>query len=268
MSEAKLRAELALSLELHSKEGLIGYNGHVSARLPGSDRVLISPYGGGLKVGPTDMVTLELSGRVVALGPAKLAPPSESPIHMAIYRLRDDVMAIAHTHPPLSTFFGIADTPIVPVHVSGAVFGAPIPVLDDPDLIKTHAQGERLARTLGPHRAVLIRGHGAVTVGESVQAVFLASLYLEENARHQLFASLLGKPRSYTADETSRVRKATWGQDGARLSAKIWTYHLAKWGLGAVTADGQHTIARAGPTAAAGDSAPGRRRRPPKARRR
>jgi ribulose-5-phosphate 4-epimerase/fuculose-1-phosphate aldolase len=195
MSEAKLRDELALSLELHSKEGFIGYNGHVSARIPGSDRILISPYGGGLKVGPADMVTLELSGRVVALGPGKLAPPSESPIHTAIYRLRDDVMAIAHIHPPLSTFFGIADVPIVPVHVSGAVFGAPIPVLDDPDLIKTPAQGDRLARALGAHRAVLIRGHGAVTVGESVQAAFLASLYLEENARHQLFASVLGKPR-------------------------------------------------------------------------
>src|SRR5207249_7995443 len=96
-----------------------------------------------------------------------------------------------------------ADTPIVPVHVSGAVFGAPIPLLDDPDLIKTDGQGERLARALGAHRAVLMRGHGAVTVGESVEAVFLASLYLEENARHQLFASLLGKPRPYTADRKS-----------------------------------------------------------------
>lgn len=256
MSEAELRDELALSLELHSKEGFITYNGHVSARIPGSDRILISPYGGGLRVGPEDMVTLELSGRVVALGPATLAPPSESPIHTAIYRLRDDVMAIAHIHPPLSTFFGIADTPIVPVHVSGAVFGAPIPVLDDPDLIKTAVQGKRLARALGGHRAVLIRGHGAVTVGESVPAAFLASLYLEENARHQLFASLLGKPRPYTADETHRVRKATWGDDGTRLARKVWTYHLARWGLGAVTADGQRGIdshRRAGP-AATGDA--------------
>src|SRR5205809_1103062 len=89
------------------------------------------------------MVTLEMSGRVLALGPAKLAPPSESPIHTAIYRFREDVMAIAHIHPPLSTFFGIADTPIVPVHVSGAVFGAPIPLLDDSYLIKPDGQGER-----------------------------------------------------------------------------------------------------------------------------
>jgi ribulose-5-phosphate 4-epimerase/fuculose-1-phosphate aldolase len=251
MKEAELREELALSLELHAKEGLITYNGHVSARMPGSDRILISPYGGGSRVGPQDMVTLELSGRVVALGPAKFAPPSESAIHTSIYRLRDDVMAIAHTHPPMSTFFGIADTPIVPVHVSGAVFAAPIPVLDDPDLIKTEAQGEQVARALGANRAVLIRGHGAVTVGESVPAAFLASLYLEENARHQLFASFLGKPRAYTADETRRVRTATWGQDGARLSAKVWTYHLAKWGLGAKTAEGQRPLdshRRGGPT--------------------
>jgi ribulose-5-phosphate 4-epimerase/fuculose-1-phosphate aldolase len=257
MSEAALRNELALSLELHSKEGLITYNGHVSARVAGSDRILISPYGGGLRVAPKDMVTLGLDGRVVALGPRKLAPPSESPIHTAIYRARDDVLAVVHTHPPLSTFFGIADTPIVPVHVSGAVFGAPIPVLDDPDLVKTPAQGERLAQALGGSRAVLIRGHGAVTVGESVAAAFLASLYLEENARHQLFASLLGKPRPYTADETRRVRRATWGDDGARLARKVWAYHLVKWGLGTATADGARAIdshRRAGPTARTADA--------------
>src|SRR5437867_740953 len=218
MTEAELRDRLALSLELHSKEGFITYNGHVSARVPGSDRILISPYGGGLRVTPEDVVARKWSVRVLPLGPAKFAPPSDSPSHTAIYRFRENVMAIAHIHPPLSTFFGIADTPIVPVHVSGAVFGAPIPLLDDPDLIKTDGQGERLARALGAHRAVLMRGHGAVTVGESVEAVFLASLYLEENARHQLFASLLGKPRPYTADETRRVRKATWGDDGTRLS--------------------------------------------------
>ncbi len=256
MRDADLREELALSLELHSRERLITYNGHVSARVPGTGRILISPYGGGWRVRPEDMVTLEPDGRVVALGPARLAPPSESPIHTAIYRLREDVRAIAHVHPPLSTYFGIADTPIVPVHVSGAIFDGPLPLLDDPDLVKTDAQGDRLARALGPHRAVLIRGHGAVTVGPSVQAAFLASLYLEENARHQLFASLLGKPRPYTADELTRVRKATWGRDGVRLSAKVWTYHLAKWGLGAPAPDGARLIDRHRQGGAPDESAP------------
>jgi L-fuculose-phosphate aldolase len=231
MSEAKLRTQLAASLELHSKEGLITYNGHVSVRIPGSDRMLVSPYGGGLTVSAEDMVVLDLSGRVIALGPSKLPPPSESAIHRAIYRARPDVMAIAHTHPPVSTYFGIADAPIVPVHVSGAVFGDSIPVLDDPDLVKTDTQGDILAKTLGSSRALLIRGHGAVTVGESVEAAFLASLYLEENCRHQLFASLLGKPRPFTTDETARVLKATWGEDGARLAQKVWSFYLTKWGL-------------------------------------
>ena len=230
-TQAELRERLALSLELHSKEGLITYNGHLSARIPGTERILITPYGGGLKVKPKDMVTMEISGRVVALGTNKLAPPSESAIHTAIYRARRDVMAVAHTHPPLSTVFGIADTPIVPVHVSGVIFEDPVPVHDDPDLIKTDAQGEALARTLGKNRAVLMRGHGAVTVGESIEAVFIASLYLEENCRHYLLAAQLGKIRPYTAEETARVREATWGADGKRLSKKIWNHHLAKWGL-------------------------------------
>ena len=232
MNEAELREQLALSLELHVKEGLITYNGHVSARLPGTDRILVSPYGGGLRVTAPDMVTLELSSdRVIALGPNKLSSPSESPIHTWIYRLRDDVMAVAHIHPSISTYFGIADTPIVPVHVSGAIFGEPIPVLDDPDLINTNAKGEALAKTLGKNLAVLIRGHGAATVGASVEAAFVASLYLEENARHQLNAAILGKPRAYSPDELRRVRQATWGDGGRRLSKKVWNYHLAKWGL-------------------------------------
>ena len=140
-------------------------------------------------------------------------------------------MAVAHIHPPLSTYFGIADTPIVPVHVSGAIFGDPIPVLDDPDLINTDAKGEALAKTLGRNLAVLIRGHGAVTVGASIEAAFIASLYLEENCRHQLFASILRKPRAYSPEETLRVRNTTWGDGGKRISRKVWNHHLAKWGL-------------------------------------
>src|SRR5437867_11657833 len=107
MTEAELRDRLALSLELHSKEGFITYNGHVSARVPGSDRILISPYGGGLRVTPEDMVTLEMIGGVLALEPAKLAPPSQSPIHTAIYRFRKYVMTILNIQPPSSTFFGL-----------------------------------------------------------------------------------------------------------------------------------------------------------------
>ncbi len=231
MSEAELREQLAISLELHVKEGLITYNGHVSARIPGTDRILVSPYGGGLRVKPEDIVTMDLDRRVVALGPNKLSPPSESPIHTWIYRLREDVMAVAHVHPPVSTYFGIADTPIVPVHVSGAIFGDAIPVLDDPDLINTDAKGEALAKTLGKSLAVLIRGHGAVAVGISVEAAFVASFYLEENARHQLNAAILGKPRAYTPDEIRRVRAATWGDGGRRLSKKVWNYHIEKWAL-------------------------------------
>jgi ribulose-5-phosphate 4-epimerase/fuculose-1-phosphate aldolase len=93
-------------------------------------------------------------------------------------------------------------------------------VYDDPELVRTDALGAALARSLGASRAALLRGHGAVVLGEDIPECVTAALFLEESAERLMLAASLGQPREYTADETRRVRSGV-GQRSVIL--KTWT---------------------------------------------
>ena len=219
-----LKSTLARAIRLLTAEGLIDMNGHMSARLPGTERVLINTRQVGRSaVGPHDIVTVDPRGRPL---PGEGDPPAEVPIHTRIYAARPDVHCVAHLHPQFATVFTIAGQPLVPVFQLGALFPAQgLPVYDDPDLIRSEEAADAVARALGSARAVLLRGHGAVVVGEDVETCFTASIWLEENAKKQLWASVLGSPRVFTEEMVRRVRASL--RDRAIL-LKPWDHYVAK----------------------------------------
>jgi ribulose-5-phosphate 4-epimerase/fuculose-1-phosphate aldolase len=57
---------------------------------------------------------------------------------------------------------------------------------------------------------VLLRGHGAVVVGEGDETCFTTSIWLEENAKKPLWASILGTPRVFTEEVARRVHASLW----------------------------------------------------------
>ena len=220
-----LKSELASAVRLLTAEGLMDFNGHVSVRTPGDpNKILINPRQvSRTAVTANDIVTTDLRGKPLG---ENQDPPSETPIHTAIYRLRPDVVSVAHIHPAISTAFSVADVPIVPVFTLGCLFGDGVPVFDKPDLVRTDALGDELAKALGARRAALMRGHGAVVIGESVEACFTACIWLEENAKKQLLARQLGKTvRVFTAEETARVKRDLWTPS---VIQKTWDYYVDK----------------------------------------
>lgn len=225
MIQPDLRAQVALCCRMLEANQIIDFNGHVSARIPGTDRVYINPRGQGRsKLKPEDIVCVDLEGRLLEGGDE---PPSETPIHLAIYRRRADVGSVAHLHPAVATVFSIAGVDLLPVFAPAAVLGGPLPVYDEPDLITTMEQAEALARVLGDGKAVLMRGHGAVTVGASVEEVFAVSVYLEENAKKQLAAAGLARPRPFTREEVERLTAQLWTESIIR---KVWSHYAEKLG--------------------------------------
>ncbi len=219
-----LKSALASAVRLLTAEGLMDFNGHMSARIPGSDQLFINAREvSRVSVRGEDIVTVASSGRQVA---GEGTPPSETPIHTRIYAARPDVHCVAHLHPQFATVFSIATRPLVPVFITGSPFPREgVPVYDDPDLIRSSAQGDAVARTLGTARAVLLRGHGAVVVGEDIERCFVASIWLEENAKKQLWAAALGTPRSFTEEETERIRATLLDPTIIR---KTWDFYFTK----------------------------------------
>jgi ribulose-5-phosphate 4-epimerase/fuculose-1-phosphate aldolase len=120
----------------------------------------------------------------------------------------------------------MADRPLAPASNPGALFGpGPIPVYQDPALIHTNEQGDAVAKTLGDRDAAILRGHGSIVVGESIEWTFAGCVDLEESATRLCFASLLGPVRFYAEDEANRVAK---GRRRMAVIQKVWDHYVAK----------------------------------------
>lgn len=223
----KLKKNVVTAYRILYKLGLCDYAGDVSARIPGTDNILIGAkgiYGGGF-VNPSSMdikniITVNLMGKQLE---GDLPPPLETPMHTSIYKVRSDVGGIAHTHPIIATAFSIAGKEILPIFARGVEsVSLGIPIFENSSAIDTEELGQVLAETLGQHRACLLQAHGLVTVGRTVEEACIAASNLEQNAKIQLITSLIGNPRPMS-DESIKNRIKVWSD--LRLIKGVWSYY-------------------------------------------
>lgn len=183
--------------------GFVAANdGNISIRI-GADEVLITPSGrskGFLK--PDELVKVDLSGRRLQTG---LAPSSELPMHLAIYRARPEVRAVVHAHPPICTGFsvaGIALDKCVLAEVVMTLGAVPIAEFAPPST-------EQLAQAVGSKiaecDALLLANHGAVTVGTDIFAAHYNMERLEHFALITLVARVLGGERVLSAKQVEQI---------------------------------------------------------------
>ena len=115
----------------------------------------------------------------------------ETPIHAAIYRERKDVQAVAHTHAPTATAFGIAKTEILPLQVEMFMLlpnGVPVVPFELPG---SKALAEAVQKKMMNYDAVILENHGIVTVGSTIEAACNLNEMVEEAAKIQLSAMTL-----------------------------------------------------------------------------
>jgi L-ribulose-5-phosphate 4-epimerase len=224
--ELELKRKVAAATRMLARERILTASGHVSARVPGGDRVLIGAASVSREtLQPSDLVTVTLDARKIDGADRE---PLETEIHTAIYRARPDVMAIAHTHPVHSVVFSITGRPVLPVSVHGAIFADGVPTFAHVGHINTRELGDALARTLGTRRAALIKMHGAVCVGSSIEEAFVVALQLEENAEKQLWAeaTAVAPLVPMRADEAARCVRESFGTASIR---KRWAYYVTRY---------------------------------------
>lgn len=220
----ELKVKLAMACRMLFLAELVDYSGHISARIPGTDRFLINGHPVSRSaVTPDDIVTVDRDGKRVK---GKWNPPSELPMHVRTYLARNDVQSVAHLHNRMVVVLSMADRPLMPASNPGALFGpGTIPVYQDPALIHTNEQGDAVAKTLGNRDAAILRGHGSIVVGESIEWTFAGCIDLEESAMRLCFASFMGPVRFYTDDEAARVAQ---GRRRMPVIQKVWDHYAAK----------------------------------------
>ncbi len=201
------------------RHGLVHAYGHCSARIDAAS-FLVSPSR------PLGLVASGEECQVVPLdGPLPEGVLPEVRIHREIYRLRPDIGGIARVQPPKTMSLSVLGRTPVARHGFGSYFHPQPPLWDDPLLVRSDEQARRLAAELGAARAIVMRGNGAVTAGESLQAATVLGWYLEDAARVELdcLAASPHAPATRFSDEQSALR-ATWN---GRLLERMWEYLTA-----------------------------------------
>ena len=186
-------------------EGLVSDVGHVAVRDPDGENVFVNPLMAGRgSIYPEDVVEVTPDSEPVDEGSK---PVNEVEIHTGLLRAREDLNAVIHAHPPYATLFGMTGTELRPVYFrSGRAMGTvdPVPVFEEPGLIVTQDDSQRMVEAMEGEDFLLIRGHGAVIGGRTMKEAFYRTVLFEENAQFQLFASILGNPNFLHADEIER----------------------------------------------------------------
>lgn len=195
-----LASGLVTANRILTHEGILDGLGHVTARRPGAEELLVSRYQSSALVTADDIIRMDLDGNVLG---SDAETYSETAIHRAIYRARDDVNAVVHHHAPAVMPFTVTEAEIRPVYHMGAIFHDGVPTFDDYDhaqrgrLVVTEAESDRMAAVLDDHRAQLLEGHGANVVGTTLEEAVVATVHFVKNAAYQREAMDIGAPRYY-----------------------------------------------------------------------
>jgi L-fuculose-phosphate aldolase len=216
--EADLKSRIARACRVLGKMELTrALRGHISARIPGTERIFVrarGPAENGVRYTTEDeIVEVGLDGKPVAGMPKGLRTPSEIYIHTEIMRARPEVNAVLHLHPPTIVLFTVTGTKLLPIYGAYDPQGLGIaleepPLYDSSVLINTPELGRDLTATIGTKRACLMRGHGITTAADSVEEASVIALGLNELATLNYQARALGEPKPISQSDRAALAPA------------------------------------------------------------
>lgn len=222
-------ADLAAASRILAAQGVVDGFGHVSMRHPAApDRYLMSRSLAPALVTPADIIEYDLDSQPCNAGGRNSF--LERFIHGEVYRARPDVMSVVHSHSPSVVPFGLVRIKMQAMFHNAAFLAAGVPVFDIRDkfgatdmLVGNGDKGQALAESLGARDVVLMRAHGSVACGPSLQTAVFRAVYTEVNARIQHWAAALaaGEPLAALDEDEGLLADAV--NQGAGLRAwDLW----------------------------------------------
>ncbi|MFY7805459.1 MAG: class II aldolase/adducin family protein [Limnoraphis robusta] len=210
------KQRLAAAFRLFARYGFDeGVAGHITVRDPEfPDCFWVNPFGmyfGHIRV--SDLLLVNSKGEVVKGNrPVNAAAFA---IHSRIHQARPDVKAAAHAHSLYGKAWSTLGRLLDPLTQDACAFYEDHALFDDyTGVVLTTEEGDRIAATLGEKKAVILRNHGLLTVGHSVDEAAWWFVTMDRSCHAQLLAEAAGKPLSVDP-ETARL---TYGQIGSHLA--------------------------------------------------
>lgn len=192
--------------EVYNRGLVAGTWGNLSRRLEDNpNRFAITPSGlGYTEIDEEDIAILNLDGEKIE---GEKKPSSESPLHVQIYRAREDIKAILHTHSTFATAMACTEQDIPPIVedlvqiVGGSIETAEYKLPGTEELAKS-AVG-----ALGDKNAVLLAHHGAVALGKNLEEALKTAEIVEKSAKVYLLSKIVGEPKELDDEDVEIMRK-------------------------------------------------------------
>lgn len=222
-------ADLAAASRILAERGVVDGFGHVSIRHPDAPgRYLMARAIAPALVTPDDIIEYDMdSNPCNANGRGSFI---ERFIHGEIYKARPDIDSVVHSHSPSVIPFGLVGVKMQAMFHNAAFLAAGVPVFDIREkfgatdmLVCDCAKGVALAGALGDRDIALMRAHGSVACGPTLQTAVFRAVYTEVNARVQHWTVALGGGAPIAALEEEEGRLADVPNQMAGLRAwDLW----------------------------------------------
>ncbi len=179
--------------------------GNFSLRDKETGYIFVTPHGIFREfLKPDDIVVLDINGNKIE---GKNRPSYETPVHLEVYKNREDVFGIAHTHSPYACCFAVLNRTIPLIHIETFFsVGGNIPVVDfAPPGSKELAK--KTLEKLSNRSAVLLENHGVLTIGSSLSYAVLIAILVEETAKIYHRALRIGKPKELSDWQVNTLKE-------------------------------------------------------------
>ena len=226
---AEFTADLAAASRILAERGVVDAFGHISHRHPDApDRYFMSRAMAPALVTPDDIIEYSLDSEPCnANGRGSFL---ERFIHGEIYKARPDINSMVHSHSPSVIPFGLVDTRMQAMFHNAAFLAAGVPVFDISEkfgatnmLVGDGPKGVAFAQSLGDKDIGLMRAHGSVACGPTLQMAVFRAVFTEINARVQHWTVALGGGGPIAALDEEEGRLADVPNQGASLRAwDLW----------------------------------------------
>jgi len=202
----ELKEKLIIASKILDMEGLVRPMGHISVRIPGTETFLITRSIAPGMATLDDIVVCNMEGKVIEGKYSRTF--GEVMGHIGVYKKRKDIQSVAHTHSPNAIALTMTETTLLPASVQALKAGyEPIGLYKKIAMLEIPEVGEEVADLIGSNKVVLLKGHGAVVVGKSIEETTINAIDLEVAAKLQILASSSGKLVTFTDQEKEPLVK-------------------------------------------------------------
>jgi ribulose-5-phosphate 4-epimerase/fuculose-1-phosphate aldolase len=221
------KQRLAAGFRLFARLGFNdGVAGHITARDPElPDHFWVNPFGMHYShVRASDLILVNEKGEVVqgedALNRAAFA------IHSRVHAARPDVVAAAHAHSIYGKSWSSLGRLLDPITQDACAFYEDHGIFEDfTGIVYDTSEGDRIAAALGSHKAVIMRNHGLLTTGQTVDEAVWWFIAMDRSCQSQLLAEAAGSPVHIRREDALRTR----GQLGTSMAGWFQFQPLWQW---------------------------------------